>query len=305
MTAQPDVLPPTRVASRAWLGAALMTFSAICYGITPIFARYAYDGGSTPLALLAFRYLLVAALLLAVALARGRTVRLPKGQRGAGVLFGIIFTLASWGFLSAIRTLPVSLAVLIFFSHPIVVLLVSRFFGGAPLGTARAIAVISAFAGLALALGVSPESGLGRLDPQGLAFSVLSTGCYAAMLLFGGRVVRRSDAMTLNVNTMTIAAALCLPAAILTGDFVLPATAAAWIGLGGLVLTYLLGVVTFFAALDLIGSSRTAMLSYVEPIVSILGAVLVLGETMTIVQAAGIAVMVAALTIMARPPASA
>jgi drug/metabolite transporter (DMT)-like permease len=304
MTVQPHALPATSAAPRAWLGTALMTFSAICYGITPIFARYAYEGGSTPLALLAFRYLLVAGLLLTVALLRGRAVTLPKGQRRAGILFGVIFTLASWGFLSAIRTLPVSLAVLIFFSHPIIVVLASRCFGGASLGAARAIAVVSAFAGLALALGVSPGLGIGGLDPHGLAFSALSTGCYAAMLLFGGRVVRRSDAMTLNLNTMTIAAALCLPAAILAGDFVLPATAQAWLGVGGLILTYLLGVVTFFAALDRIGPSRTAMLSYVEPIVSILGAVFVLGETLTIAQTAGIAVMVGALTIMARPPAS-
>lgn len=294
----------TAATSRGWLGAALMAFSATCYGIIPIFARFAYEGGSTPLALLAFRYVLVAAALLLLARLQGRPIGLGKGQQLAGVAFAVIFALASWGYFGAVRYLPVSLAVLIFFTHPAVVVLITRLRGGPRLGAARAASVALAFTGLALGLGVSPRGfGGAALDLRGLAFGALSTAGYAAMLLFGGHVVRRSDAMALNLHTMLISALICVPAALLLDQLALPTTALAWFGAAGVVLLFLLGVVSFFAALSRIGPVRTAMLSHIEPVVSILGAVLILGESLTALQAIGIALVLGAITIMARPPA--
>lgn len=59
-------------------------------------------------------------------------------------------------------------------------------------------------------------------------------------------------------------------------------------------------VTTFFAALALLGPSDTAVISTVEPVVSVAVAGLVLGERLSPLQAAGGAVVLLAVTALAR-----
>ena len=61
-----------------------------------------------------------------------------------------------------------------------------------------------------------------------------------------------------------------------------------------------IAVTTFFAALALLGPSDTAVISTVEPVVSIAVAALVLGERLVAVQVVGGVVVLAAVAVLAR-----
>ena len=71
-------------------------------------------------------------------------------------------------------------------------------------------------------------------------------------------------------------------------------------GLGGVIGSYVIGAVAFFAALKRIGPVRTAFLSQLEPVVSIIAAVLILGEHVSVAQGFGIVLVIGALWALAR-----
>ena len=81
----------------------------------------------------------------------------------------------------------------------------------------------------------------------------------------------------------------------------LPSAASAWVALVGVALIgTVVAVTTFFAALALLGTSDTAVVSTVEPVVSIGVSALVLGEVLGPLQLAGGALVLVAVGVLAR-----
>jgi drug/metabolite transporter (DMT)-like permease len=282
-------------APSARLGLALMALSGSSYGLIPVFARFAYDAGMTPIGLMATRYTVVSAILLAGQWLMGQPIWLPRGQRSVGIATGILFPAVAYCYLAAINRIPVSLAVLLFFTYPPQVALVA-WLRGEPLGRLRALAVMAAFIGLALALGVE----IGTLDPIGVALALMGSAAYALMILTLGGAMTRVDPGTLNLTVMVVCALVCVPIALATGELVWPQDGRGLFGLGGVIASYVIGVVAFFAAIKRIGPVRTALLSQIEPVMSIVAALIILKEQISSVQGMGIALLMAALWVLAR-----
>jgi drug/metabolite transporter (DMT)-like permease len=81
----------------------------------------------------------------------------------------------------------------------------------------------------------------------------------------------------------------------------LPSSATAWLALLGVALVgTVVAVTALFAALSLIGPTDTSVLSTFEPVVSVAAAGLVLGERLSATQVAGGAVVLLAVTVLAR-----
>jgi drug/metabolite transporter (DMT)-like permease len=277
------------------LGLAIMALSASSYGIIPIFARFAYDAGMTPIGLMAARYTAVSAILLVGQWMLGRPMWLPRGRRLVGIATGVLFPVVAYGYLASVNRIPVSLAVLLFFTYPPQVALVA-WLRGEPLGLRRALAVAAAFIGLALALGVE----IGSLDPIGVGLALMGSAAYALLILTLGGAMTRLDPGALNLTVMMVSAAGCVPIAIMTRELSWPTDGLGWLGLAGVIASYVIGAVAFFAALKRIGPVRTAFLSQLEPVVSIVAAVLILREQVSVVQGTGIALVMGALWALAR-----
>ena len=276
------------------LGLAIMALSASSYGLVPIFARLAYDAGMTPIGLMAARYTVVSAVLLTGQWMLGRPIWLPRGRRFIGIATGLLFPVVAYGYLAAVNRIPVSLAVLLFFTYPPQVALVA-WLRGEPLGLRRALAVAAAFIGLALALGVE----IGSLDPIGVGLALMGSAAYAFLILTLGGAMTRLDPGALNLTVMLVSAATCVPVAVATHELSWPAYGRGWIGLGGVIAAYVIGAVAFFAALKRIGPVRTAYLSQLEPVVSIVAAVIILREQVSVTQGSGVALVLGALWALA------
>ena len=81
----------------------------------------------------------------------------------------------------------------------------------------------------------------------------------------------------------------------------LPHSSSAWAALAGVtVLGTVVAVAAFFAALPLLGPSDTAVLSTLEPVVSVAVAAVALGERLSALQAVGGALVIAAVVVLAR-----
>jgi drug/metabolite transporter (DMT)-like permease len=282
-------------APSASLGLALMALSASSYGLIPVFARYAYDAHMTPIGLMALRYTAVSGILVAGQWLLGRPIWLPKGRRLIGMAAGSLFPVVSYGYLAAINRIPVSLAVLLAFTYPPQVAFIA-WLRGERLGLRRALAIVAALIGLGLALGVEIKT----LDPVGVGLALMGSAAYTLMIILLGNAMKSVDPGPLNVTVMVISALISMPIAITTRELSWPTNALGVFGLAGAIASYIVGAVAFFAALKRIGLVRTALLSQIEPVVSIVAALLILKEQVTAIQGMGIALLMAALLALAR-----
>jgi drug/metabolite transporter (DMT)-like permease len=278
----------------AWAGATLLVLAASAYGLVPILARLYYDAGGTPLALLAFRYL-AALLLLAPALPLG-------GKRlrasAAGLTLGLLLAFVSYGYLGSVRLIPVSVAALVFFTYPMLTVVIARLFGLEPIGWRRGLGVIAAFIGLGMGLDVAPDV---DLDWRGVALAAAAAAAYTALLLVSQRAARGgSSGIEIIFQANLVCAVVFLPLALIAGETTAPESIAGWVGLVGVAVAFLAGIAAFIAGIGRSGAVRAAGLANLEPLVSIAGAVLFLGESLGAVQAAGIALAGVGIFVMSR-----
>ena len=106
----------------------------------------------------------------------------------------------------------------------------------------------------------------------------------------------------MNLIMIAVATLLCGVATTAGGAWSPPAGAVGWLGLAGAGGCVTVGLVTFFAAFRFIGPVRATMLSNVEPLLGVLFAVAVLGERLSPLHCAGVALAVAALALFEASP---
>lgn len=279
---------------RRLLGVALALVSAASFGVMPVLAKVVYDDGADPIGVLAVRFGLAAAVLLA--LARARQERLPRGRPLAMLLGlgGIGYVGMSLCYFFALERISAGLTSLLLYFYPaLVVVLGALLLRDRPRPLALA-AVGTATLGTILTIG--PVQGGQAL---GIVLGLGSALIYATYILIGSRVH--------GVGPFAMSATVLLAGAVVIGVLAaitsprLPSGPQAWAALGGVALIGgVLAVTTFFAALALLGPSDTAVISTVEPVVSVTVAAVVLGERLGAVQVAGGVVVLAAVAVLAR-----
>ena len=279
------------------LGLVALGLSATAYGTVPILARVGYAAGLTPVSLLAFRYIATVALLFALFALFRQPMQAPRGQRWAPPVAGALLTVLTYGYLASIAYVPVSVAALVFFTYPMLVVLSAGLLRMDRVGWTRAIGIVIAFVGLVLGLQV--EAGT-SLDPRGLVLAGGAALVFAVLLLLSSRVGRGIPWTAMALQTNVVAALLFVPLAAILGELAPPQSPVAWTGLVGVTLGYVFGIALFFLGVARSGAVRAAALSNLEPVVSIAGAVLFLGESLTLVQGLGVALVVVGIVLTSR-----
>ena len=158
--------------------------AASIYGLVPNIARHAFEQGIPALESVVVRTVAVVVILGGFALMTGASFRVPYKAR-AGLMLQILATImVSSCYIASIQFIPVGIAVLIFFTFPVIIALAAPLVEGhAPSSPLVGLAIL-AFAGLAIAIGPQFTS----LNPLGLVLAALSSlGC--ALQFFSGRMM--------------------------------------------------------------------------------------------------------------------
>jgi drug/metabolite transporter (DMT)-like permease len=264
---------------------------AIAFAGADVFTKLALGTGTDVVTMATLRSIMGLGLTAAWIALGSTPVPLTTTERrvayGVGVLYaGIIFFI-----FKAIELLTVPMAVLVYFSYPMITGIVGALMGIEKLGWRGLAAAVTAFAGLAVMIGASPSD----LSVAGLLCTMAASVCRVAVLLISRKLLMRADARLSTWYAGLATAALFCAGSLATLHFVPPVVAIGWLWIVLLGVTTTTGVAVLFMSTTRIGPFRTALTMNLEPLLATILSAIFLGELFAPVQAIGAAVMIAAL----------
>ncbi len=270
-------------------GAPLILLATLFYGLNAAPAREAAGLGVGGADVVALRNILLLVVTGAFAAATRQPLALPPQGRGALVGLGVASAMVGVGYITSVGYIPVGVAVMIFYTNPLLILLVSPFVDGRRPGAAGLAGFALAFGGLALAIGPA----LDGLDPRGLAFAGMAALGAAALGFFAARAAGGGG-----VVTVFWAQAVMIPIGVaLSLAMGGPAPAAAWraaaVPVAVTIGLFMAAYVLHLRAMRAIAPAAAGMIFCLEPLVAIAGAAAWLGERLTSMQYAGAALVLA------------
>lgn len=269
---------------RSLVGIGWLLVSGLGFTISILVASAALKGGIDVHTSNALRYLSAIALLFVYQKATGKPIKIPPYERFTALALGITVFMMGIGYLGATQYIPVSLAVLIFYTGPFFIFFISRFTEKEPLTIIRLAAIVIAFIGLSLVLDVQSS---GAFQLKGILFALMAAVGMATFVTVSSLAIRTADAQAVNLHAMFGGALLFLFFFFTAGGTVSAITPAGFFKLCGSGFAIGFAYITFYAGLKVVGPVRASMLLNVEPIFTVALAVILLGESLSLSQFMG------------------
>jgi drug/metabolite transporter (DMT)-like permease len=265
--------------------------AAVSFSVADILLKVVLSSGMTALSLAALRGIVVVAFFIVWLKAAPPPRPHTKPERLIALGIGILFSATMFGLLQSIALLPVSIAILAYFVYPLLTGLAGAATGVDRVGAKALLAAATAFLGLALMLGFHVE----HLAPIGLACAFLAAIARVITLLLTKAYLNKADARLTTWYSMVPSTAIYLAVLIPLGSWTIPASASGWAAFLGVTITTTLSTLLIYISTARIGPFRTALLMNLEPLLTTLASIILLGETMSPAQAAGAALMITSL----------
>jgi drug/metabolite transporter (DMT)-like permease len=267
--------------------------SAFCFGLLAILVKLAYQAGLKDVALLQYRFLL-ATLLFAgyLLILNPRLLKIrPATLAKTAFLGAILHGWQSTCFFKALKYIPASTNALILYLYPVIVTLLS-------IAVFRLKADRTIFLSLTLLAGgcalVFYDAFLKALNVTGLLFAAGTTLTFSVYLIMTQIFLKGEKSLTVTFYVILFTG---VPFLFFNNpfDIVDLSFRQLLLALGiGLVPTAL-GITFQFLAIRELGSAHMSIFSTFEPVTTVLMAWLVLGETIVLLQVAGMGLILAGI----------
>ncbi len=277
----------------------LLTGSLIVLGaavsLAPIttLARIAYDAGSNPATVITLRYAGACLFMALMVLLLKRSFSVDRSVRLHTLAAGCAWFFATTCYMNAVAFIPVGLAAIILYTFPLLTAAISPWTEGARLDKLTALSFVMAFAGVALAIGPSFQS----LDPRGIGLAFLAAIGSTVLFTVTSRAGRRVDGFVMSFWSNASGFVLSLGVLALTGGWLWPTIGEGWNAIGLVIGLYVIAMGMLFLGTRLAGSTRSAMVMNLEPILTLAFAAVLLGEILSTAQFGGGALVIAAVVI--------
>lgn len=286
---------PSRLpAERTDWSLALILLGGACTGTSGILMRLSETG---PVATAAWR-MAIAAIILGAALPLAGRVTLP--WRGAGVLLlaGFCFAIDVAFYHWSLMLTPIAHATLIVNLAPLVALAAGFLLFGESLGAWKLAGLAAALGGAFLMTAMRAETA-GTLT--GNALAMIGMFGYATYLIVVKQATRQFSALTIMTWSSFFAAVMLFITAFAAGERVFPATISGWavvIAMG--VIAHILGQGLVAVGMRRVPVGLASVLLLIQPLVAAIGAWAIFGESLSPLEIAGAAMVLAGLAMASR-----
>lgn len=287
---------------RRTLGFAACLCSAVGFGALPVLGKEAFDAGLGPLSLLWGRFALAAVAFWLLVVVVVRPARPSSAVVVTGVLMGSLgYALEAGLFFVALERVDASLVELLLYAYPALVTGAALAGGRESPGPRLLGALALATLGVILVFAGSLASGV---DPVGLTLGLGAAAVYAGYILVGERVVGAAHPVLLAALVATGAtASFTLAGLVHRGGLPAPTTGDGWAAVAVIAaIATVIPMAALFAGIERVGAPTASIVSTFEPVVTVVLAGFVLGETLSLVEATGAACVLAAVRLLARRP---
>lgn len=275
-------------------GILLIAISAASFGTLAIFGRFLYADGMDTFTMLFLRFGFAALLMSFILILRREPF--PRGR----VLWQLIgmgalgYVGQSFSYLSAIKYASAGLVALLLYLYPMFVFILSVIVLREKVTWLKVLALILALTGTALT--VDPAGG----QLNGIVLAISAALIYSVYIIVGTDVMKHVS--PIQSSTVIFASAGAVYGILMAVNGVhLPSTGSGWVNMAGIVLVAtVIPVATFLAGLERIGPTRAAMLSTLEPVVTVLLAVWIFNEKLGSIVILGGGLILVAVILLTR-----
>ncbi len=280
-----------RSAAATRQGLLLALASAAAYGTNIVSAQIAGQTGLAGPLLVFYRVFIMLALVLAATLIWRASLKVPARERRALALFGLMSALVGCAYLSSVAFLPVTVAAVVFYTFPILIVLAEPLVTRARFSADRLVVALIAFCGVAMVVGPDFHG----LDPRGLALA-MAASVFAATQFFAASASATTGLLPklfwshLLILPVTLAIVQATSGLLPPQSLALAPLAVA-VTIGG----YLAGFLLQVLALARVAPGPAGLAFCAEPVFAVAVAAVVLGERVGLLQYAGGGLVVAAI----------
>lgn len=273
--------------------------SGIAFGITPVFAKTAYNNGLNATTVLIFRYLLAAFILFFYCIFKRLNLKINKKQLILFLLVGMVgYTLSTETLFIAYNKIGAGLATALHFVYPTVVCVLSFFIYKEAMNKSKIIALIVSCIGVYMLVGLS----LSEINIPGVILALFSGIVYSVSILgMNKKELKEMNNMVVTFYISLFAGIAILAFGVVSKGIIIVPNMEVILSLVGLsVISTILPLLFIVKAVKYVGPSTTSILATFEPIVSMVVGVFMFKEKITLSIIIGTILILISVVILAR-----
>ncbi|MGH4119429.1 DMT family transporter [Clostridium sp.] len=254
--------------------------SSAAFGVMPIFAKIAYSGGANVLTVLFLRFFLASIIILPYIIITKKDFKLNKQAIIHIIFLAIIgYTATTYTLFMSYKYITVGLATTLHFIYPVIVTVFAVILYKEKLYFSKILALGLSILGIYLLVGTGGVT----LSFKGICFAI-SSGFFYAYYIIGvsHSKVNRIDVFVLTFYLALISSLILFTVGMISGGLDFNIEPYSLLACGGMaIVATILALTMFLKGIKIIGPSNAAILSTLEPIVSIGLGVLILKEQLS------------------------
>ena len=270
-------------------GSLYAILSGFLYGFLGYFGISAIHGNLSASTMLFWRFLIASILVFIIFLPQLRTLKSSSKQMLIAFLGGAFFYgLSTMLYFYASLYIGSGLSMVIFFTYPVLIMLINYFFYGQSIPGIYYVATLIILIGMVLLIDMD-EVGF---DLLGIGLGLASSFFYACYIVSSKKNIMPPSLSTLMVCLGCMTTSLIV--ALLDNTLIVPKAMSTWLNLLGIgVVATVIPILLMLHSLKYISSEKASLLSVLEPVFVVIFGVLLLGETLKPIHALGVVFVLA------------
>ena len=286
------------MAFKNFKGYLLAAIAAAAYGTNPVFAIPLYEHGMNPNSVLLFRYLIGLPILACIMKARNISFAIRKEEILKVVILGFLMAISSLTLFESYKFMNSGIASTLLFVYPIMVAVLMIFLFHERFKISVGLCLIIMSFGLFLLMNPQGEESLSLI---GILLVMVSAVTYAIYIIFVNVSKTIREIPTTKLLFYVLSAGTFFYVCLIPCGFelTLPEQNLDWLSLTALaIIPTVLSLACTTRAIQLIGSTPTAIFGALEPVSAVILSVAVLGQSLTTRDLLGGLLIIIATTIV-------
>lgn len=282
-------------------GMLLTLLAAAGFGLAAPLSKYIYSHGISIYMMLTVRFILAGVILMAYMFVN-KSKGLFKIDRSSIILLfllgGVIYVATTIFYFSAIKYIPVSIHVILFYTYPLAINIFCFVVLKEKIPFNRCIAMGFSFIGIVLIA----FNGKIFIQMKGVLLSLSAAVCYGTyLLLLNHKKLHGLSALSVAFYTNVFSGISFTLLSVLTGNFVVKLPYQGLLGILVMaIFSTALAIIVLKKGIQMVGPSKASIISTFEPLEGILLSVLLLGETLNGIQIIGMILTLTGIILLKR-----